>query len=76
FTGLFTIYAGIDKENRERFLKLINKQFNNIKMGRFSSTLLKQTKDILKMNYVLASDNPKVIVDHIYHEHYLDQFHT
>ena len=71
FTGLLSVYAGIDKQNRNQTMQLINRQFSDIKMGRFSGNLLKQTKDMLKTNMIFASDAPRVIIEQEYNKHHL-----
>ena len=71
YTGLLNVYAGIDKKNRNKTLQLINKQFSDIKMGRFSESLLKQTKKMLKVNLKLACDSPRVIIERDYNHQYL-----
>ncbi|MFC3927983.1 EF-P 5-aminopentanol modification-associated protein YfmF [Streptococcus caprae] len=63
FTGMFRVYAGIDKENRGRVMQLITQQINAVKQGRFSATLLKQTKNMLKTNAKLSVDNPKSLIE-------------
>ena len=71
YTGLLNVYAGIDKKNRNKTLQLINKQFSDIKMGRFSETLLKQTKKMLKVNLKLSCDSPRVIIEREYNRQYI-----
>lgn len=71
YTGLLNVYAGIDKKNRNKTLQLINKQFSDIKMGRFSEALLKQTKKMLKVNLKLSCDSPKVIIEREYNRQYI-----
>lgn len=66
YSGLFNIYVGIDKKNRNRVFRLINSQFNEIKMGRFSSQLIRQTKQMLISNARASLDNPKSIVEQEY----------
>lgn len=71
YTGLLNVYAGIDKKKRNKTLQLINKQFSDIKMGRFSESLLKQTKKMLKVNLKLSCDSPRVIIERDYNHQYL-----
>ncbi len=71
YTGLLNVYAGIDKKNRNKTLQLINKQFSDIKMGRFSEALLKQTKKMLKVNLKLSCDSPRVIIEREYNRQYI-----
>lgn len=76
FTGLLNVYAGIDKKNRNRAMQLINKQFSTIKVGRFSESLLKQTKKMLQVNLRLAGDSPKVLIDRSYNGQYLKNHYS
>ncbi|MFC3932487.1 EF-P 5-aminopentanol modification-associated protein YfmF [Streptococcus dentapri] len=66
YTGLLQIYAGIDKSNREKTLHLINKQWHDFKLGRFSSQLMNQTKQLLISNAQLVQDCPKVLIERLY----------
>ncbi|MGT2907610.1 EF-P 5-aminopentanol modification-associated protein YfmF [Streptococcus dentiloxodontae] len=66
FTGLLEVYAGIDKSNRDKVMKQITKELNYIKMGRFSSALIKQTKKILQTNALLAEDSPRTLIEQAY----------
>ena len=76
FTGLLNVYAGIDKKNRNRAMQLINKQFSTIKVGRFSESLLKQTKKMLQVNLRLAGDSPKVLIERSYNGQYLKNHYS
>lgn len=66
FSGFFKIYAGIDKTSRNKVLKLINTQLNHLKSGRFSSQLIKQTKQMLISNAKASLDNPKALIEQEY----------
>lgn len=72
-TGLLNVYAGIDKKNRDKTLKLINKQLSDIKLGRFSSTLVKQTKKMLITNRQAILDSPKATIEKVYNSKYLKE---
>lgn len=76
FTGLLNVYAGIDKKNRNRAMQLINRQFSTIRTGRFSETLLKQTKKMLQVNLKLAGDSPKVLIERSYNGQYLKNHYS
>ena len=71
YTGLLNVYTGIDKKNRNKTFQLINKQFSDIKIGCFSETLLRQTKEMLKVNLKLSCDSPEVIIERGYNYQYL-----
>lgn len=66
YSGLFNVYVGIDRVNRNRVFKLINNQINELKMGRFSTQLVKQTKQMLINNARASLDNPKSIIEQEY----------
>ncbi|HHF7011377.1 TPA: M16 family metallopeptidase [Streptococcus mutans] len=59
YTGLLQVYTGLDSNKRQQAFQLITKQFNDLKLGRFSSHLLAQTKKMLINNMQLFEDNPK-----------------
>lgn len=71
YTGLLQVYAGIDKAQRERVFRLINQEWRNLKTGRFSGQLLKETKQLLLNNFYLAEDWPKVLIERAYNKKYL-----
>lgn len=66
FTGLLKVYAGIDREDRVKVMQLINREFSQLKMGRFSSQLLRQTKKMIATNIKLSMDNPKYLIELAY----------
>lgn len=66
YTGLLQVYAGIDKDKREQVLKLINKQWHDLRFGRFSSQLLQQTKRLIKSQRRIAQDYPKYLIERDY----------
>ncbi len=72
FTGLFTIYAGLDKEQRNRLARLINKQLADVRSGKFSMALVGQTKEMLKTNHRLLTDNVKFLIEQAYNAMYLE----
>ena len=63
FTGLLEIYAGIEKSNRNQAMRGIIRELNHIKLGRFSSSLLNQTKKIIRMNALLSEDHALTLVE-------------
>lgn len=66
FTGLLKIYAGIDNDKRVQTMQLINKEFSQLKMGRFSGQLLRETKKMIATNVKLSMDNPKYLIEMTY----------
>ncbi len=73
FTGLLNVYAGIDRENRNKVLHLVNKQLHYIKIGRFSSDLINQSKIILKTNRLLLVDYAKSEIEYEYNKNHLEK---
>ena len=73
FTGLLNVYAGIDRENRNKVLHLVNKQLHYIKIGRFSSDLINQSKIILKTNRLLSADYAKSEIEYEYNKNHLEK---
>ena len=63
FTGLLEVYAGIEKSNRNQAMRGISRELNYIKLGRFSSSLLNQTKKIIRMNGLLSEDHALTLVE-------------
>ena len=66
FTGFLRIYAGIDRENRAQIFKAITKQINELKMGRFSTQIIKQTKGMIISHAKMSLDSPKMIIEQTY----------
>ncbi|ERJ76524.1 EF-P 5-aminopentanol modification-associated protein YfmF [Streptococcus sobrinus] len=71
YTVLLQVYAGIDKRQREKTLRMINQEWHNLKAGRYSSHLLQQTKQHLLNDYYLAQDSPKILIERAYNQKYL-----
>ncbi|EJN94759.1 EF-P 5-aminopentanol modification-associated protein YfmF [Streptococcus ratti] len=71
YRGLLQIYTGIDSKKRPQTFQLINKQFNDLKLGRFSSHLLNQTKKMLINNVQLSEDHPKSMINYHYNCQFL-----
>ena len=63
FTGLLEVNAGIERSNRNQAMRGISRELNHIKLGRFSSSLLNQTKKIIRMNALLSEDNALTLVE-------------
>ncbi|MGT2887846.1 EF-P 5-aminopentanol modification-associated protein YfmF [Streptococcus didelphis] len=72
FTGFLEIYAGIDKNNRTKVLQLIIKEINDLKLGRFSASLVEKTKLMLQNNMLQSEDYCKAIIDRTYINDYID----
>lgn len=76
YTGLLDIYAGIEQKDRTKTLQLIIKEINDIKMGRFSSSLIEKTKVMIKSNLLQSDDNCKVLIDRKYIHDYIDNTYS
>ncbi|MEX2785576.1 M16 family metallopeptidase [Streptococcus sp. H49] len=72
YTGLLNVYTGIDKNNRNQVLKIINKQFADLRIGSFSSSLIRQTKLMLTESVKLSEDDTSAIIERTYNQHYLN----
>lgn len=68
FTGLLEVYAGIEKDNRNQAIRGISRELNHIKLGRFSSSLLNQTKKIIRMNTLLSEDHALTLVEQCFNK--------
>ena len=68
FTGLLEVYAGIEKSNRNQAMRGISRELNYIKLGRFSSSLLNQTKKIIRMNALLSEDHALTLVEQCFNK--------
>ncbi|MFS1664173.1 EF-P 5-aminopentanol modification-associated protein YfmF [Streptococcus sp. zg-JUN1979] len=66
FTDLLSVYAGIDKDNRDKVLKLISQQLSRLKCGRFSNDLLTQTKRLLLSQRKALEDNIYYLIEQRY----------
>ncbi|WP_246447924.1 EF-P 5-aminopentanol modification-associated protein YfmF [Streptococcus pacificus] len=66
FLGALYIFAAIDSRKRNTVLALINRQLNMIKLGRFSTAFLKQTKEFLISQRKIVLDNPKMLMEQSY----------
>ncbi|WP_057491181.1 EF-P 5-aminopentanol modification-associated protein YfmF [Streptococcus orisasini] len=73
YRGLLQVYTGIDSKKRRQTFQLINKQFNDLKLGRFSSYLLSQTKKMLINNIQLSEDCPKSMIEYDYNCQFLGE---
>lgn len=73
YTGLLNIYTGIDKKDRNKTFQLINKQFLDIKTGRFSESLIRQTRKMLSNNLKLSYDSPKARIEYVYNNQHFNK---
>lgn len=63
FTGLLKVYAGIDRDKRVKTMQLINRELNQLRLGRFPAQLLRETKKMIITNIKLSMDNPKYLIE-------------
>ena len=66
FRGLVTVQTGIDGNNREKVLRLINEQLKELVKGKVSEEDLHQTKVMLKNQYLLGLDNQRALLEQAY----------
>ena len=66
FRGMMTVQTGIDGENRNRVLRLISTELENMKNGRITELELVQTKAMLKNQYLLSLDNAGAVIENEY----------
>ncbi len=66
FRGLITVQTGIDGNNRDKVLRLINEQLKDMVAGNISDEDLDQTKMMLKNQYLLGLDNQRALIEQAY----------
>lgn len=66
FSGLLKVYAGIDKENRRKSMRLISKQLLDIKRGYFTEEELERAKTMLIHSATLSQDKQGQLIEHAY----------
>ncbi|MBF0818111.1 EF-P 5-aminopentanol modification-associated protein YfmF [Streptococcus acidominimus] len=68
FSGLLKVYAGIDKENRRKSMRLISKQLLDIKRGYFTEEELERAKTMLIHSATLSQDKQGQLIEHAYNK--------
>lgn len=68
FSGLLKVYAGIDKDNRKKAMRLISKQLLDIKRGCFTDEELELTKMMLIHSATLSKDKQSQLIDQSYNK--------
>ncbi|MBF0778321.1 EF-P 5-aminopentanol modification-associated protein YfmF [Streptococcus cuniculi] len=68
FSGLLKVYAGIDKNNRKKAMRLISKQLLDIKRGYFTDEELELTKMMLIHSATLSKDKQSQLIDQAYNK--------
>lgn len=66
FRGMMTVQTGIDSQNREKVIHLIEQQRQAVIDGQISREVMMQTKAMLKNHYLLSQDNPNAILESEY----------
>ena len=66
FSGFLRLFAGINRQDRNRVRKLMNDQLFDIKNGRFTDAEINQTKKMIRRNMLLSQDNQDSIIDREY----------
>lgn len=68
FSGMLKVYAGINREDRLRTMKLINREFLAIKRGQITEDDLELTKKSLTHSAMLAQDRQNNLIEQAYNE--------
>lgn len=63
FRGFLSVQTGIDGKNRNQVLHLIAKELENIRQGNVTELEIKQTKAMLKNQYLLSLDNAGAVLE-------------
>lgn len=63
FRGVVTVQTGIDGQNREKVLHLINEQLESLRLGQIEDVALQQTKAMLKNQFLLSLDSPQALIE-------------
>ncbi|WP_086348488.1 EF-P 5-aminopentanol modification-associated protein YfmF [Candidatus Enterococcus clewellii] len=66
FRGMLSVQTGIDGKNREKVLRLVSEELENIRLGKVSEEELQQTKAMLKNQYLLSLDNAGAVLESAY----------
>ena len=66
FSGFLRLFAGINRQDRNRVRKLMNDQLFDVKNGRFTDAEINQTKEMIRRNMLLSQDNQDSIIDREY----------
>ena len=77
FSGMMRVYAGIDRKERLRVMKLIRQQLSDMKLGKFSDEDLLLSKKVLTTDAKLSQDRVSTIIEEAYNRSiYGDQVRT
>lgn len=68
FSGMMKVYAGINRTDRLKVMKLINRQFLDLKKGKFTREELELTKNMLIHSATLAQDRQLNLIEQAYNQ--------
>ena len=66
FSGFLRMYAGINRENRNKARKMMNNQLLDLKKGYFTELELEQTKEMIRRSLLLSQDNQGSLIERAY----------
>ncbi|HFI0105922.1 TPA: M16 family metallopeptidase [Streptococcus suis] len=68
FSGMMKVYAGINRGDRLKVMKLISKQILDLKRGKFTEDELELTKNMLVHSATLAQDRQNNLIEQVYNQ--------
>ncbi|HFI0326382.1 TPA: M16 family metallopeptidase [Streptococcus suis] len=68
FSGMMKVYAGINRVDRLKVMKLISKQILDLKRGKFTEDELELTKNMLVHSATLAQDRQNNLIEQVYNQ--------
>lgn len=68
FSGMLKIYAGINRQDKLKAIKLIRQQFMALKQGKFTEDDLNLTKNMLVHSATLAQDRQNNLLEQVYNQ--------
>lgn len=68
FSGMMKVYAGINRGDRLKVMKLISKQLLDLKRGKFTEDELELTKNMLIHSATLAQDRQNNLIEQTYNQ--------
>ncbi|HEL9629162.1 TPA: insulinase family protein [Streptococcus suis] len=68
FSGMMKVYAGINRGDRLKVMKLISKQLLELKRGKFTVDELELTKNMLIHSATLAQDRQNNLIEQTYNQ--------
>lgn len=63
YRGMMLVQAGIERENKEFVIQLVQKQLHDLQMGDFDDVAFEQTKAMLMNQYLSGFDQPRAMVE-------------